>query len=293
MTGMDFLSDEEVVILSDEEEELTPEEKRDLRLVRCGQFLGCHVDPLTGNLVSHPSYCNLWRDNGCPHCFQRRLRWLRGRVLHAIMKCKEREEKVRVLLADGDEIKDIASNLDKRDYLRLPSGDSKATLFVHGSASEAGTEITYEDAVKMNWPEYINTPEGQRISGGLGRDYESEEEDGESGNGKSKAKKVAIGVPMASPKDVTSEEKLAAWGKALKRTPDFDPHTVEELEEALLERTREFIRAIREAGGGLSGKGVGIRKRYVDLARIDWKRSYALNMEEARFELEKGEGIPF
>lgn len=289
MDRMDFLSDETVVILSDEEEELTPEEKRKLRLVRCGKFLGRRIDPLTGNLVAFPSFCGLWRDNDCTHCFQRRLGWLKGRVLHAIVKSKKEEKDgLRVVLAGGNEIRDITSSLNKNDYLRLPLGGGTAILFVQGSASNAGAEITYEDAVKMNWPEYINTPKGQRISGKLGKNSDS----GEDGSGKG-GKKDAYEGPVLSPKDLSSKEELASWGEALKKTSDLDPHTVEELEEALWERVKVYTRAFRKAGGSLRGKGIGTQKGYVDLARIDWKRAYAVNMEEARLELERDEGIPF
>lgn len=291
--GLSFLGNEQVQIgpppISEEEKE----RRREIRLANCGKFLGRNVREGNGSLRRFPSYCKLWRDKKCPPCFQRRLDWLQGRILHAIVKFKE-EGGLRALLSDYNGVREAASGLDKSDYFRLPIDDDEVILFVRGNKSNVGAEITYEDVIKMDWPKYINTPKGKRVSGSLGRDHGEGEGDNMS-KGK-KSKKVAVNTPVIAVGGLTSEEELEAWGRALRETADLDPHTKEELEDALWKRTRAFIKAIEEAGGyllGDPGHEVGIQKHYIDLTGMAWKRPYPLNMEEARFELEKGEGIPF
>jgi hypothetical protein len=288
--GLPFLGDEEVQIGPRELTEEQKEERRELRCGRCGSFLGRRIKPKKGTLGAFPFVCNLWRDARCLLCFGTRLRWVRGRILHAIVKFKK-EGGVRVLLSDYNKVREATKELERSDYLRLPIDDDEVILFVRGSESDAGTEMTYEDAVKMDWPKYINTPRNKRISGGLGRNAEIECE-GEDED--MKKKKVAIYVPVFSPGDgVTHEDELEAWGKAVEVTSHLDPHTAEELQEALDERMKAFERAIEEAGGSLDRGKTGVEKTYVDLTGIAWQRPYQLNMEEARRELEKDEGIPF
>ena len=285
--GLPFLSGVIVQVGPPELTEEQKEERRELRCSRCGSFLGRRVKPKNGNLGAFPFVCNLWRDARCLLCFGTRLRWLRGRILHAIVKFKK-EGGVRVLLSDYDTLHKITGGLERCDYLRLPIDDDEAILFVRGSESNAGTEITYEDAVKMDWPKYINTPVNKRISGGLGRDAEPKDEGG------NKVKKVAIYVPVFSPGEgVTREDELEAWGKTLEETSYLDPHTAEELQEALNKRMKAFEKAIEASGGSLERGENGVEKTYVDLTGIAWRRPYQLNMKEARLELERDEGIPF
>jgi len=285
--GLPFLSDVQVQIGPPELTEEQKEERRVERCERCGAFLGRRIKAKNGGFSAFPFHCNLWRDARCLLCFHARLRGLRGRVLHAVVKFKK-EGGVRVLLSDYDTIREIASGLERCDYLRLPIDDDEAILFVRGSESDAGTEMTYEDAVKMDWPKYINTPRNKRISGGLGRDAEPENEGG------SKTKKVAVYVPVFSPGEgVTHKDELDAWGKAIEETSYLDPHTAEELQEALNKRMKAFEKAIEASGGSLERGKTGVEKTYVDLTGIVWRRPYRLSMEEARLELERDEGIPF
>jgi len=237
----------------------------------CGSIFKLYYDKHTGRKRFFPMTCGRFRE--CKTCHDNRKDGFQKRVLTALSKTKVAAIKLMDGKKPNPKAKELVKLLDKADYLRLPSEDDGALLF---TATEEALEVAgaeaqllsdYDGALPddFNWDDLTNTPEHQRPSGNLGKEEDEEEdEDGDQ-------EIVEIQVTQLT---VPSEHKdlfAIAMDMAIFETRHFDPHTAEEVETALEQRTDVLVSV-------LDGMDVKImfrnsRTEKLKISHISWQQS--------------------
>ena len=211
-----------------------------------------------GKYISVMYYCEDWRH--CDICFGRRIKNYKGRIENATNLLN-----VEVLKLESQKANEALLELNKEDYLKLPSVNGGALFFDASKTSVRGSSVCGVEALPdgFDWEDLCYTQEGKRPSGGLGRIGKTKKEKEEDPD----FEQVQVEGIILEP-DVDEALVKEAEYEAIAKTSTLDPHTPEEIEEAILVRNAEFMKA-------LNAKGImkiKIKKQlwWVRLSSVNW-----------------------
>jgi len=113
------------------------------------------------------TYCGAFR--ACNICLEHRAFKYVNRIIAAVDDLKG----VKVIRTSSWDAVCIKRGLRKSEYLSFPQADGATVLFVIPDDNLPGDAIeSVEDAESIDWLSVVCTPEGKRVSGGLGRSEE-------------------------------------------------------------------------------------------------------------------------
>ncbi len=223
-----------------------------------------------GDRIKYPWYCHDFRN--CPTCHMKREEELMGRIAYAQYKGIT----VAVVKLDDPRSSSILSGLPTTAYLKLPGEDGVGALFFDASYSDDQEQIVgdiYEEGLPLDldWMNLTNTPENKRISGKLGKKEEEKDEEGDKDNDDV----VEISVAAIATSSVNVYKTQSAWDEATLETGYLNPHTADELEDAIHIRMMAFQKSLKERG--IEVVEVVHRNRKVKLSLLCWKVYNKLN----------------
>lgn len=223
-----------------------------------------------GDRIKYPWYCHDFRN--CPTCHMKRQEELMGRIAYAQYKGIT----VAVVKLDNPRSSSILSGLPTTAYLKLPGEDGVGALFFDASYSNDSEQTVgdvYEEGLPLDldWMNLTNTPENKRISGKLGK-ADEEEKDTE---GDKDDDVVEISVAAIATSSISVYKTQGAWDEAVLETGYLNPHTADELADAIHIRMMAFQKSLKERG--IEVVEVVHRKRKVKLSLLCWKIYNKLN----------------
>ena len=225
---LDFLTD---VIQASDNSIAYKSELRELRIANCGKY-GYRPNAETGEGIFHPQWCNYFRE--CSKCAIRRKK----RFRRSIGVAMHRHNTVCMTWANSDDAaKSICDGISKEDYKRFPMQDGSVFVFWRGVYGDANKIHDARELDALDWAAIVDTPEGRRMSGALGKD---DPEDEEEILGTVYLNKVTTNAPLDLEREVEKQ--------AREQTADMDPHTIEEVENACAERTNVYLALLTELG---------------------------------------------
>lgn len=227
-------------------------ERKQARMNACGMWASW-VNPETGQKEMHPLRCGCWRE-GCQMCLERRMSDAKRELIEAL----ESASGLFTLVVDDP---DQMEGVDKSRFRRFPTWDGETHWVVDDPDQEfrgqrVGLRWLEEEA---DWKYLVTTPSDKRTSGSLGKPppkVVAREED-----------TIEVVVEKIVPSGLTREQEDAAFAEAVEATKELDPHTEEELKEALAKRTVAYQKAIEKRGAVMY---TWHEKVTVVLSRISW-----------------------
>jgi hypothetical protein len=214
------------------------------RMAACGSYIQVPVGK-TGGVRWIKIICDYWRDNYnighvCPKCFARRVAEFKGNAKRALVN--NNYEDINYLVVDIEIAKQITKGVNRKHYHNI------------------------------DWKEYANTPERMRPSGGLGTmpKIPKPEEEGE---------KATVYTQSIHTENISNEDMREALVAAYEETKELDPHTEDELQDALNKRTSCYIKHLRAKGAKITTFTTTISEY---LVCIDWQGHIQTNLEDAK-----------
>jgi len=247
--------------------------KKELRRSLCGHRIGQEFKVESGEYYKGTYHCDLWRDEFCPRCSAWRSKKRKRQIKKAFAEADADGRTLKRIVADKKGAKSICAKLTKDEYQRLPQEDGTVVFLVDSEKDISNTgqveELTWDDLDEIDWDKLVQTPDNQRITGGLGKKASALADD-----------EVEIKAPrfVVHP-HTTADQEIEALTETLEETAHLNPQTAEELEAALEERTNVFIAKLKKAGGKLLHR-VSHKTIKVRISRISWRNSYTDYMIE-------------
>jgi hypothetical protein len=259
----DFLGEESTIKIPDGENDDKPKRP-------CMSVWYSEPSLQNGERIKYPWYCHDFRN--CPTCHMKRQEELMGRIAYA----QSKGIAVAVVKLDDSRSDSILSKLPTTAYLKLPGEDGVGALFFDASYSDDAEQTVgdiYEEGLPLDldWMNLTNTPENKRISGKLGKKEEEKDEDGDKDNDDV----VEITVAAIATSDLSIYKTQSAWDEAVLETGHLNPHTADELADAIHIRMMAFQKSLKERG--IEVIEVAHRKRKVKLSLLCWKTYNKLN----------------
>jgi hypothetical protein len=186
--------------------------------------------------------CGNWRY--CPNCRQERAYKYKGRLLSALIEKRRREDGNTLLLLDGSYNR---RSIGKEHYVNFPIADGKSFIFTDLETIDSeplrGISLAYDDLENLDWESIVNTPEGRRISGILGKPEEKEDT------------RIPVNVQSVVVKGETPNSKplpdhiQEAYDWAIEKVSKHaNVSTIDDIENATLQLAMSFRDRIREIG---------------------------------------------
>jgi hypothetical protein len=242
-------------------------EEHDKQTKMCGSWVWFH-DPDDGVEKPHINWCGNWRTivddagithAGCPACLERRAREMFDRGLNVY------DEGSRVVYLSHTQATAFTKTLDgMENYFRLPGRDGMDLVFVKDTATTEGV-VWHDNSVgfllSIDWTNFADTPQGKITSGQWCSKKSTPMAEDE----------VVIQahgyILPHNAKDDNTDLRREASDATLVATINLDPHTEEELQQAINIRNATFFGQLKERGL----RPTVIRKSFrVKLSRIDW-----------------------
>jgi len=219
-----------------EDDENERAERRRQRLADCGQS-ACRLDPHTGKHYWFTQKCGLFRE--CPKCLAERADKIKEQMYDFIKDGNA----VSGLRLTEKEAKSLARKLDKDLYEKYPQLDGSELAFVKTdmlpkALAHLARPVEREDVYQINWIDIALTPEGRNKSGCMTTSKETSEDE----------ETFAFVNSPSIVSDAPASEQERALEIARHKTNHLDPHTADEVEDALQERMWEAYRILKASG---------------------------------------------
>ena len=248
-------TDEPDLIQRTESKNYSKEERRRQRMKACGKPGKWHINPVSGAMVRSYQRC---KTPGCPNCDK----------VYAIQKITgairliESDQAVYYFELPSHVLADAFSRTTtKEHYKKIKLQDGTAILLtdntVNFTAQATSVITTKEELLKYDWIN-ISFNRATYITGKLGAEPELELEAGPDAIDFTFIDYHIIACKPGSPAPdaellvPSNAEASAIQAAALEATADLDPHTAEELTDALMQRTEALATAFKEAGWQVS-----------------------------------------
>ena len=206
--------------------------------------------------------CDKWRGRECDFCFGIRKERFQTRIKTAITSGS-----IYWLPIDDKRVADIKSKIGRKNYLQLPAHIPCGGYFFYNATGleKIGSHILSTLSIpEVIWDFLTDTPKGKYPSGQLGNLEPTEAENRDDDDYDKVECKGII-----TPKDADNTDRRAQAARAAEeKTAYLDPHTPEEVEEAIDSRMKAFIKELKRRNVPILGQ-VSM-KRWVHIPSIDW-----------------------
>jgi hypothetical protein len=217
-----------------DEEELARTQQR---IADCGKYC-IHIALTKGRKKIIVLTCGKWRNQQCPKCFDKRKKKYQNRILTAL------HDGVSVYMLPLSK-EDLVPDLSREDYLKLPADNEDGGVMFYNATNreKIGTQVLGIHAlVEEQWDEIVDTPEGKRPSGSLGKKEEKEEE------GEGDDERIMDMVEVHKIKTATDSAANEAWNAAVQLTSHLPRTTVDEVIAAYHQTVKVFIEQLQAYG---------------------------------------------
>lgn len=233
-------------------------ERRSKRLENCGKVVIIYRNPMTGQPKINLYACNLPE---CERCSEKRG----GNAQRQIEKAIHENNNVWMAETSSSDAQALIKKLGKDNYKCFPQDANSDRCIIFYSSEEEllpSKPVALEDVddkEAFDWTEIARKRTGKRVSGALGKDTNPENQG---------TVKVKLPTLVAYTSDMNV---VAACTRATdSETKDLDPHSEDELKEAVEARVTSDIEKLRS-------KGIECTMEYrtfrIDLSCIDWQRT--------------------
>ncbi len=253
--------DEILAYHGEEEEAEYRAEKRVIRLERCGSY-DTKVNN-NGELTWYPTMCGIFRE--CDRCKSIRAK-------NHINELRSTGYQIAILKMSDDVAVMLGEELGKEFfrrypvengcYLVVPEQFARSCITSDAGQNDGITLIESELDMRLI-AKMIDTPEGRRTSGRLGRKYKEVDKN------RTKLKKCGMGTTAAR------EIEDMTFQNVMHETKELDPKSAEELQEAIEIREELYKEKIKALGGEIVT--INTIYEYItpeEIKRIDWIESY-------------------